>query len=170
MGASNAHRNLVREMGPECRCAVRNATATRVGACVRRVGCKTYTCSPPQDATLPEGVAVRHVMGRAEAHRGSLHVLGGHGDGGRVHYTARVVHPSAGASSRLDALCIFFSVGVSQGPRRLMAEAAGAHLVGVGHGQFLRVPKHGRLDRLGGDGRGEMRHKGGCGGLAGGAP
>ena len=31
MGASNAHRNLVREMGPECRCAVRNATATRVG-------------------------------------------------------------------------------------------------------------------------------------------
>ena len=31
MGASNAHQNLVREMGPECRCAVRNAAATRVG-------------------------------------------------------------------------------------------------------------------------------------------
>ncbi len=63
MGASNAHRNLVREMGPECRCAVRNASATRVGVCVRRVGCKTYTCSPPQTATLPEGV--RHVMGKS---------------------------------------------------------------------------------------------------------
>ena len=59
-------------MGPECRCAVRNATATRVGVCVRRVGCKTYTCSPKQSATLPEGV--RHAMGRAEAHGGSLRV------------------------------------------------------------------------------------------------
>ncbi len=70
MGALNAHRNSVREMGPECRCAVRNATATRVGVCVRRVGCKTYTCRPPQTATLPEGV--RHVMGRAKARGGSL--------------------------------------------------------------------------------------------------
>ena len=70
MGASNAHRNLVREMGPECRCAVRNATATRVCAGLRRVGCTTYTCSPPQAATLLEGV--RHVMGRAEARGGSL--------------------------------------------------------------------------------------------------
>ena len=59
VGASNAHRNLVREMGPECRCAVRNATAMRVG-------CNSETCSPPQAATLPQGV--RHVMGRAEAH------------------------------------------------------------------------------------------------------
>ena len=59
MGASNAHRNLVREMGPECRCAVRNASATRVGVCAH-VGCTTYTGSPPQAATLPEGV--RHVM------------------------------------------------------------------------------------------------------------
>ena len=32
MGTSHAHLNLVREMGPECRCAVRNATATRVGS------------------------------------------------------------------------------------------------------------------------------------------
>ena len=61
-------------MGPECRRAVRNATATRVGACVRRVGCTTYTCSPPQAATLPEGV--RHVMGREEAHGGSLRAHG----------------------------------------------------------------------------------------------
>ena len=39
-------------------------------ACVRRVGCKIYTCSPAQTATLPEGV--RNVMGRAEARGGSL--------------------------------------------------------------------------------------------------
>jgi hypothetical protein len=32
MGASHARRNLVRGMGPQCRCAARNATATRVGA------------------------------------------------------------------------------------------------------------------------------------------
>jgi hypothetical protein len=32
IGASHARRNLVRGMGPECRCAARNATATRVGA------------------------------------------------------------------------------------------------------------------------------------------
>jgi hypothetical protein len=37
MSASHAHRNLVREMGPECRCAVRNATATRFGS-VRATG------------------------------------------------------------------------------------------------------------------------------------
>jgi hypothetical protein len=59
------------------------------------------------------------VIERAEAHGGSLRVHGGHGDGGRVHYGARVVHPSAGASFRLDARCIFFAAGVSQGPWRL---------------------------------------------------
>ncbi len=32
MGALNAHQILVRAMGPECRCAVRNAAATRVGS------------------------------------------------------------------------------------------------------------------------------------------
>ncbi len=31
VGALNAHSNLVRAMGPECRCAVRNAAAARVG-------------------------------------------------------------------------------------------------------------------------------------------
>jgi hypothetical protein len=31
MGALNAHQNLARAMGPECRCAVRNAAAARVG-------------------------------------------------------------------------------------------------------------------------------------------
>ena len=46
----------------------------RASACVRRVGCTTYTGSPPQAATLPEGV--RHVMGRADAHGGSLRVHG----------------------------------------------------------------------------------------------
>ena len=87
MGASNAHRNLVREMGPECRRAVQNATATRVGVCVQRVGCKTYTCSPPQTATLPEGV--RHVMGRAEAHGASLR---GHGTAEGCTTHAAVAH------------------------------------------------------------------------------
>jgi hypothetical protein len=33
--ASNAHSNLVRTMGPQCRCAVRNAMATRVGVLAR---------------------------------------------------------------------------------------------------------------------------------------
>ena len=37
MGALNAHQNLVRAMGPECRCAVRNAAAARVGGV--RAGC-----------------------------------------------------------------------------------------------------------------------------------
>jgi hypothetical protein len=49
-------------------------------------------------------------------------------DGGRVHHACgratRVVYPSAGASSRLDARCICLAAGVPQGPRRLMAEAA----------------------------------------------
>ncbi len=74
-----AHRNLVRAMGPECRCAVRNATATRVGGfmCVRCMECKTESCSPPLAAMLHEGVW--HVMKKAEAHGGSLRVHGGHG-------------------------------------------------------------------------------------------
>ena len=58
----------------------------RASACVRRVGCTTYTCSPPQTATLPEGV--RHVMGRADAHGGSLRVQ----DGGGVHYACGRAH------------------------------------------------------------------------------
>jgi hypothetical protein len=37
MGALIARPNLVRAMGPECRCAVRNATATHVGGV--RAGC-----------------------------------------------------------------------------------------------------------------------------------
>ncbi len=74
-----AHRNLVRAMGPECRCAVRNATATRVGGfmCVRCMECKAESCSPPLAAMLHEGVW--HVMEKAEAHGGSLRVHGGHG-------------------------------------------------------------------------------------------
>ena len=72
MGASNAHRNLVREMGPECRCAVRNATA-----CERRVGCTTECCSAPQAATLKTGVG--HVMEKAEAHGGPLRCTAGTG-------------------------------------------------------------------------------------------
>ena len=37
MVALNAHQKMVRKMGPECRCAVRNAAATRVGGV--RAGC-----------------------------------------------------------------------------------------------------------------------------------
>jgi hypothetical protein len=58
MGASNAHRNLVHEMGPECRCAVRNATATRGGvraAC----GVQNLLVQPAADRDAPRGRAAR---------------------------------------------------------------------------------------------------------------
>ena len=55
----------------QVRGAKRDGDARR-RACARRAGCTTKCCSPPQPATLPEGV--RHVMGRAEAHGGSLRV------------------------------------------------------------------------------------------------
>ena len=47
MGALNAHRNLVREMGPQCRCAARNATVTRVG--VRACGALSLHMQPATD-------------------------------------------------------------------------------------------------------------------------
>ena len=89
-----AHRNLVRAMGPECRCAVRNATA-----CME---CKIESCSPPLAAMLHEGVWLRD--GKSG---GAWGFTARARDGGRVHYAARVVHPSAGASSRMDARCIY---------------------------------------------------------------
>jgi hypothetical protein len=92
MGALIAHQNFVPAMGPECKGAVRNATA-----CVRRIGCTTECCSTPEAAMLPEGV--RHVMEKAEAHGGPLRVLGGHGTGEgcttHVVCIACVVHPFA---------------------------------------------------------------------------
>jgi hypothetical protein len=58
MGASNAHRNLVRAMGPECRCAVRYATATRVG--VRGMcGVHSLHLQPAADRDAPRGRAAR---------------------------------------------------------------------------------------------------------------
>jgi hypothetical protein len=59
MGASNAHRNLVRAMGPECRCAVPNATATRIG---EQRACNAWSMKstlaarrkPQRSAQLPE--------------------------------------------------------------------------------------------------------------------
>jgi hypothetical protein len=150
MGASKAHRNLVREVGPECRCAVRNATATRVGV---RAARRAYNLhgQPAADRDAPRGRAARD--GKSG---GAWGFAARARDGGRVHYAggrgACVEHPSAGASSSLDARCICVAVAVPQGPRRLTAEAASAHLVGVGCRQLLRVPKRGRLDRLGGGG------------------
>ncbi len=51
MGVSDAHRNLVPAMGPECKCAVQNATATRV--CVRAARGVYNRVVQPE--TLPEG-------------------------------------------------------------------------------------------------------------------
>ena len=95
IGALNAHSNLVRAMGPECRCAVRNAAAARVGGV--HVGCRTKCCSPPQAATLHAGV--RHVIIKAEAHEGPLRCTAGTGrrEGALRMWlcVACVVHPSA---------------------------------------------------------------------------
>ena len=79
----------------------------RASACVRRVGCTTYTGSPPQTATLPEGVW--HVMGRAEAH--GVRCAGT--DGGRVHYACglwRMRGAPVRALSGLDAKAASYRV------------------------------------------------------------
>ena len=60
VGASNAHRNLVREMGPECGCAVRNATATRVGVRAAR-GVYNLHVQPAAGRDAPRGRAARDV-------------------------------------------------------------------------------------------------------------
>jgi hypothetical protein len=60
------------------RCETRRRRAST--ACVRRVGCKTDMCSPPQPATLHAGV--RHMIIKAETHEGPLR---GHGTAGGVH-------------------------------------------------------------------------------------
>ncbi len=122
MGAS--HCNLVRAMGPECRCAVRNATATCVGvrACVWRVG--VHRGVQPA-ATLHEGV--QHVIEKAVARWGSLRV---HGDGGRAdHARGRAACGSARfrvCSRRPGRTLIGAFVSqplrvASRGPRRLAA-------------------------------------------------
>ena len=60
-------------------------------------------------------------------------------------YAARVVHPSAGASSRLDARCnSFCSQPVCHNAHGGRRRRRSARLVGMGRCQFLRMPKHGR--------------------------
>ncbi len=92
VGALNARRNLVREMGPECRCAVRNATATRVGVRAARWVHNLHG-QPAAGRDAPRGRAARD--GRK---RRRIGVRCACTDGGRVHYAcgrgACVAHPS----------------------------------------------------------------------------
>jgi len=83
MRASNARSNLVRAMGPHCRCAVPNATAARVGVRARGAwGVQPTRAARRNPATLKNGV--QHVMEKAEAHGGPLRSTEGTGCGKSV--------------------------------------------------------------------------------------
>jgi hypothetical protein len=140
MGASNAHRNLVREMGPECWCAVRNATATRVGVRVAR-GVQNLLVKPTADRDAPRGRAARD--GEERRRTGVRCACTGRRNGALSMRLWRMRRAPFGPVRRPGWTrgAFVWQVAVPQGPRRLMEEAASAHLVGVGRRQLLRVPK-----------------------------
>ena len=65
MGAWNAPRNLGRAMGPQCRCAVRNATATRFGSVRATGGVCDGVVQPAANRDARHDFPSEHIIARA---------------------------------------------------------------------------------------------------------